>query len=1057
MALPRASGRSRTIVTACSGEARLRNGNLTYITGSQVVTSDAGNATCGWFAANASSAVVEITSVSVTGTGIVPSGGSVGFTVTVRLRSTSGAFATVVATRTGIVLNNRANSVQYNVANAVFHRYDVAMRAAGEADLEEWIQTDFSRFEKYTGYRASLTGLATGIQVQIVAAGFEVVTGTPFAEDTSLITFPDLSSTGSSSGSIAAPDQLNFSYGWTHTLRSEGNVPVQSVVSGGGPGIGTMGVELLAQAGLSGTSVQPSFTHPGSGGTAATATVQGEPDWAYRGEIEFRSYDGSRIEGRTKHLCGNGSTVMEQVGNASNGLHRYPVNGYSGWASYTIQQPAVSNITWENYRKILRCGTVPTNLNSANYLQVDEEWADEQGILFQNNAGNGKWCAVWRTERFDAGTISVAPSHAFDLFEDLGNWSADSRLTFGDVLTYTNPDSTVRQITATYVLRPWGYRYYRFSVRGKAGARFALILTRSTSRASLPEEVPIYGPTRTFTAKYTWNFTISRGDVWETKRFDFLFPDEFEDGASFDERYPVHPELFYSAGVTGLKVEFQDAGTYELDAFTGYHRTGAGRIPVLLTLYPSLAGSQPQGETLETYENPTINPSLIYLDENWVAGRLVVNGARGAWFGRNTGVSSQTVKTIWDEIKAALDTATRDTGISVTVDTGDFPTEVQYRSSQRPDEALFERIDHETFTAQHQLRSQTSFGYYGMGDIHTGEYGAELVYRGTKWLNGIVQGVLFYGPRPIRSASLQLRDPDDASTLGRGSSNCDGYYQIVGKYGVVEPYSNLPISSDWNDRKQYSGSSQPYAYTETGKRFNHHWLRSRQFVDRDEEYYGTDDDGRVPVVVIDRYTSWYDWLAFPGPGPANLATDWGWYLRASSEEGRVRVRRARWFVPPFDSTAWASEGLPDAYPELVREARGRTWVVWERLGDGVYRVYSDDDGETWSEAEMLFGDGAQYGRPAVDPQTGDLFFAAYRDGSIVLRHQASGDAEPGPESTVEGFPADLPDDSFGLTVDYSPQRRLIFVVNVGEESEEDETQEYVSTDNGATVTLVETG
>lgn len=186
--------------------------------------------------------------------------------------------------------------------------------------------------------------------------------------------------------------------------------------------------------------------------------------------------------------------------------------------------------------------------------------------------------------------------------------------------------------------------------------------------------------------------------------------------------------------------------------------------------------------------------------------------------------------------------------------------------------------------------------------------------------------------------------------------------------------------------------------------------------------------------------------------PCNLATSWGWYFRGDVRSGRVWVRRAQWFVPPFDLERAASPGPDDRAPCLLRDWRERLWCLWQVGESGVSQAYSDDEGETWNTPEVLFPPPAKHPRGRVCSLTGFIARAAYLSGAIVVRIQAPGESTPRAQQTVSGF-GSLADDAFDLDWDHSGTRRLIFTVNTGSG-----TEEYVSTDveddTAITVTLV---
>lgn len=953
MALPRASGRTRTVHCTANYESLIRNGRVTN-PGTGATASDVASASVTWFPMGSMGAAPTITSLRVNVThpvsGVVYIGGANGFAsgpqvawpvgvpipVWIEYRFTGGASLTTnttISLPTGAFPSVFVGAIQFLTASA-----DATTVVEAAATLAEWINADFTRSERRTACSHARTVTWSDLSVFISFSGdiwatFTVpVPGTATAFDT-----------GSNSTLVTS-----LNYEWTHTLGAATGLSVTSALSIGGPGMEGYGVPLPPASGLTGTSLVATWSGAGGG------TVKGEPGWALDLGIDFRNYDGDPLPVDTIHYCGNGLTVYDEV-SRGNGAHRYPPTGLTAWAQYTI-----GSSTWENYRRLGRCGNVPTNLNSSNYIKINPQAADQNGILF-NAAGNGIWCPFAWTPAFDAATLQIASSHTFALFNTLANWAANPNLTFGTALTYTNPDATARSVNATYTLRPYGYRYYRFACRAATpGARLALILKRDTARPSTPQEIlDGYGLVRTFTAEYRWEFTVAEANTWETLEFDLCFPDSLTDGASFDVRYVLHPELFLAGdGTDGLTLQFLSAGAYELRDFQGYHRADDGRKPVRLTSYLSLNGALPQDEDLEEYEEPSLHPNLNYADANYAWGRCIVNGARGFWFGRTVGLTSQTVKSVWTtNIRGVLDTGTKDTGITINVDPSTtYPEEVEYRVSARPlTTGLVEQIDSTTFTARHQYRAMSTFGYYGMGDVSTGGYSATLVHRGAKWLQTVVQGLTRLETAPTPRVKVDLRDQPGGNHLDTTRADADGYFQLRAPYGVVRTYSNLPITADWADRKQFTESGGAVTgYTGLGTRFRAHALRSRSFVHRDAQNYLTRDGVRRPIVAIERYPTWVDVEAYPVVSrPVDLAeTPNGWLWRAVRIDAEIRVEYSRDAAVTWEGVTVASDAADDdayraAAPTLAVDPWGGV-IVWYHDGAENAQAYRTEDGQTWT-------------------------------------------------------------------------------------------------------------
>ncbi|WP_395089285.1 hypothetical protein [Armatimonas sp.] len=130
----------------------------------------------------------------------------------------------------------------------------------------------------------------------------------------------------------------------------------------------------------------------------------------------------------------------------------------------------------------------------------------------------------------------------------------------------------------------------------------------------------------------------------------------------------------------------------------------------------------------------------------------------------------------------------------------------------------------------------------------------------------------------------------------------------------------------------------------------------------------------------------------------------GWMALATGEAGQIRWRRWNFPVPMGAATAadaLITSGYIDRQPALFYWHGQRTYLLfWRRAGvsgDGIYEIYSDDDGDTWSTPAMSIASG-QYPRTAVDISGGVLRAAWVADtgsiGNLKGTWQAAGDASP---------------------------------------------------------------
>lgn len=139
------------------------------------------------------------------------------------------------------------------------------------------------------------------------------------------------------------------------------------------------------------------------------------------------------------------------------------------------------------------------------------------------------------------------------------------------------------------------------------------------------------------------------------------------------------------------------------------------------------------------------------------------------------------------------------------------------------------------------------------------------------------------------------------------------------------------------------------------------------------------------------------------PGIDLLNPSPGWVGIASVESGRIRWRRWEYPIPsgtPVES-ALITDGPSDRHPCLFYWQGQRTYCLFWRVGggsgSGVYEIYSDDDGDTWSTPTLAIANG-QHPRTATE-RSGGVLRAAWVGTSTTLGNikgtwQSPGDASP---------------------------------------------------------------
>jgi hypothetical protein len=161
--------------------------------------------------------------------------------------------------------------------------------------------------------------------------------------------------------------------------------------------------------------------------------------------------------------------------------------------------------------------------------------------------------------------------------------------------------------------------------------------------------------------------------------------------------------------------------------------------------------------------------------------------------------------------------------------------------------------------------------------------------------------------------------------------------------------------------------------------------------------------------------------------PANLHDRWGGFHRVNTEvveegppeETRIRYRRSDAGPRPFMVSILATPGPADSYPRLFIDNRERVFIIYQEGPDleaNIMEVYSDSDGEDWSDPAMAIAGGT---RPTAAVATSDssILRAAHVAGTVTFTRQHVGDAVPSaPYQALDdtGAVIEIGEDTIGL-------------------------------------------
>ncbi len=156
-------------------------------------------------------------------------------------------------------------------------------------------------------------------------------------------------------------------------------------------------------------------------------------------------------------------------------------------------------------------------------------------------------------------------------------------------------------------------------------------------------------------------------------------------------------------------------------------------------------------------------------------------------------------------------------------------------------------------------------------------------------------------------------------------------------------------------------------------------------------------------------------------------------------------------MPPFAVDVAVTADTADRSPRMVRDGDNRIILTWLRFAD-VLEVFSDDDGETWSEPLTVFT-GATQTTINVDEATGLVLRGALISNEVVVSRQYPGDAAPGVEIPATVYPGapplELDDAGFHFSMAHEGPARWVLTGVAG-----GEVVNYASADDGATWELL---
>jgi len=695
--------------------------------------------------------------------------------------------------------------------------------------------------------------------------------------------------------------------------------------------------------------------------TLATASVQATPDWAYSYDLENWDYEtGDPVAVDTLHECG-GTLVS-----ASTGGHRYPASGVTGQFDATVSCDGDTDSA-EGLETLGVCATG----GGANYARVDETWADTHGRYLNQlnlkgsnpsgNPGLNAQYGILQSQDFDAGTFQVDTTHLFDLFETDAHFESDGSGTLGmsgGVLTHTNPSPSFpsawygyqpTENPTGYVLKPFGYRFYSFQMRGTApGQRFRILLGRKLNGGG-------------DTAQYYWDFTVGVAGVWETHLLDLCHPDAQFDDITFPlsptTRRRIEPAMFQLfPDETVSQFIASDPGTLQLRSFTGYYKTTGNRTPALF-IGPCSCGHSDMAlmglapGVFDSCSGDTENGGKVA--GGVLAFRLIANGACAFNLDCGTGKLDDAFAA-W---VTTYDDALNDTGLHFTTGISPYLAATVAESGWVVRRPLWSELTLGAPLTLRGVKRGFDYGYYGCGDIFSATYDPTLNFRGDKVWNGELLAAVHDTNRSQAGAVLELLDDDSSTVVASGVSDADGLIRLFAPYGAQQPFSNYPRADSCASRQEYTGTAAggDVAYTTPGLLLNGYWIRGQRLRDSDGDDLATYWWSLDRFAVLDRYPQWREFDCDPEPlGAVDLVQCAnGLWFRAWRQGPEIHLGRSA-----DAGTTWQHLTLlfedaaldPGSAPTLVVDQHDHL-SCWVHGSDGAARLYrSVDYGAEWTLA-----------------------------------------------------------------------------------------------------------
>ncbi len=765
------------------------------------------------------------------------------------------------------------------------------------------------------------------------------------------------------------------------------------------------------------------------------------PEWAAMVKAEVRDYethdliDATIVHQRLNVWNGGGSsaTVEDTFGSGSGSVFEYPFPIPGGFAYYidtqsidegncsrsspsatlhSVGAPAVTTEPTATGGIFEPFGlyTVPfagvNPVGSTNSFFIDPGWANAFPVYLRSQNRNIRFLRFTMTPTFEVGTMEVAASKLFTLFDTAAAWAVPH----GPAFYTANPNisSTTSIVAAggtTRIIhavagaralvrhsghfRPFAHRYYTIRYLAQnTGDRFRFGLGRLT-----------FGSEAKYYWRYAWEWTAPASGLQQVT-IDLMEPTHKASVNSGTGVVTVtrtveqiHPGTFLegSAYSTTAWIEILTLCQTDFDWIEGFFETSGIRTPALLYHGMQVRGDVNPLPNYEATASAGVAPIL------W---RYVANGARGF-----TIIGTGNIAGVWSILLTYLSDGTGGSETGFLFTSGTSPLRDNSNIDHSEDWTHWttgpfgEELTPGTpvaVRARRRVQNANNIpGFYGMGDPVTGVYSKTNVLRSLTLLRGEARGVI---PGNAGGSPISMQDREGGAILDSDVTDDDGAFRLFGHYGTRTPKENAVSGIDPAAYTLVGGEP---VYTPQGELMDWHVV--------DIGSLGDWVDPELDATILDGFASWLSPLLkidiVDGLDIAN--TPGGIHItKLVGAEIQVQNSYDRGFS--WETVVVADVGDEDSLPTIYWDPQTTFLHILFHSATDVLGYRSRDNGASWELYSDSLGASAKWPRGCWTPEAHYLA-VWFADAILVYRTVFDGASGYALETTIPGVPEQVPE------------------------------------------------